>query len=141
MLSGRPLAVLLLDRESFDLFIGLGVPGPFTFLPGKRETIITFCKCKGSLEHFTCCVSQSLPIWKSRSISRKHDSVHPVHTTGAIFPSMTNHMAFGKAFTPFQHISKQHILGIHKLIYRKVVLAVDFHSIQTPLCLLCPISI
>jgi len=32
VLSGRPLVATLLDKESFGLFSGLGVPGPFTFL-------------------------------------------------------------------------------------------------------------
>ncbi len=32
VLSGRPLVAILLDRESFGLFSGLCVLGPFTFL-------------------------------------------------------------------------------------------------------------
>lgn len=45
---------------------------------------------------------QPLPIRKSRSISREHDSVHSVHTTGDIFSLMTNDSkAFGKTFYPF----------------------------------------
>ena len=38
VLSGRPLAASELARDSFGLFSGRGVPGPFTFLTkGKEE--------------------------------------------------------------------------------------------------------
>jgi hypothetical protein len=33
VLSGRPFVAREVDSDSFGLFSGLGVPGPFTFLP------------------------------------------------------------------------------------------------------------
>lgn len=46
VLSGRPFVA----RESFGLFSGLGVPGPFTFLKENRGRVKEM-KCKKSVRN------------------------------------------------------------------------------------------
>lgn len=50
VLSGSPFVASELARESFGLFSGLGVPGPFTFLKENRGRVKEM-KCKKSVRN------------------------------------------------------------------------------------------